>query len=133
MTEPSTEMGEYYRAPLRRSSAQFFRSEATELRHHRPKYAAEDLGTDKSFLFRGPQAILDLKARNMNLFVQMAQGVDEVGAIEKAKDLASAKSRSRIIEAIQQHYTTPALESTLQSVEIALSTMKRFSGEILTV
>ncbi len=97
----------------------------------------------------------------MNLFVQMAQGVDdetwahhlhnsdysrwlresvkdratagEVGAIEKAKDLASAESRSRIIEAIQRHYTTLALESTLQSVEIALSTMKRFSGEILTV
>ena len=33
---------------------------------------------------------------------------DEVAAIENAKDLASTESRSRIIEAIQRHYTTPS-------------------------
>jgi hypothetical protein len=96
----------------------------------------------------------------MNLFVQMAQGVDdetwahhlhnsdtpagresvkdhaiagEGAAIEKAKDLAKPKAGPASSKRSKDTTLTPALESTLQSVEIALSTMKRFSGEILTV
>lgn len=107
-----------------------------ELKRHRRKYAAGELGTDKSFFFRGPHGSLNLRAQNMNLFAQMAQGVDdetwvhhlrnsdysrwlresvkdqaiadEVAQIESDDTLAAAESRARIIEAIQKHYTTAA-------------------------
>jgi phosphoglycolate phosphatase (TIGR01487 family) len=107
-----------------------------ELRRHRRKYAAGELGTDKSFYFRGPEGRLNLRAQNMNTFAQMAQGVDEetwihhlrgadysrwlresvkdheianqVAAIENDKTLAAAESRDRIVRAIQKHYTAPA-------------------------
>ena len=107
-----------------------------DLRRHRRKYAAGELGEDKSFYFRGPQKKLNLRAQNMNLFAQLAEGVDdetwnfhlrnedysrwlresvkdrevadEVAAIEKNPRLRPAESRSRIIDAIRKHYTAPA-------------------------
>ena len=36
-----------------------------------------DLGEDKSFYFRGPEGTLNLKANNLALFLQMAEGVDD--------------------------------------------------------
>ena len=47
----------------------------TELRRHRRKYAAGELGEDKSFYFRGPGGKLNLRAHNMNMFAQLAEGV----------------------------------------------------------
>jgi HAD superfamily hydrolase (TIGR01484 family) len=107
-----------------------------ELRRHRRKYAAGELGTDKSFFFRGPQGSLNLRAQNMNVFAQMAQGVDEdtwsyhlrnsdysrwlresvkdndlaneVAAIENDESLGPVESRALIVEAIQKHYTGTA-------------------------
>ena len=107
-----------------------------ELRRHRRKYAAGELGADKSFYFRGPQKKLNLRAQNMNLFAQLAEGVDdetwnfhlknadysrwlresvkdreiadEVAAIERNPRLRPAESRSQIIDAIRKHYTAPA-------------------------
>jgi hypothetical protein len=108
----------------------------TELRRHRRKYAAGELGEDKSFYFRGPDGKLNLRAQNMNTFVQLAQGVDdetwkhhlrqadysrwlresvkdeeiaaEVRQIEQEQNLSPSESRSRVIDAIRKHYTAPA-------------------------
>jgi HAD superfamily hydrolase (TIGR01484 family) len=107
-----------------------------ELRRHKRKYAAGELGEDKSFYFRGPQRKLNLRAQNMNIFTQLAEGIDdetwkhhlaaadysrwlresvkdqsiadEVEAIEREKGLSAADSRTRIVEAIRKHYTDPA-------------------------
>lgn len=107
-----------------------------ELRRHRRKYAAGELGEDKSFYFRGPQKKLNLRAQNMNLFAQLAEGVDDetwnyhlqnadyskwlresvkdrevadqVAMIEKNQRLRPAESRAQIIDAIRKHYTAPA-------------------------
>jgi HAD superfamily hydrolase (TIGR01484 family) len=107
-----------------------------ELRRHKRKYAAGELGQDKSFYFRGPEQKLNLRAQNMNIFTQLAEGIDdetwsyhlaaadysrwlresvkdqdiadEVAAIEAEKELDSAESRARIVEAIRKHYTDPA-------------------------
>jgi hydroxymethylpyrimidine pyrophosphatase-like HAD family hydrolase len=107
-----------------------------ELRRHRRKYAAGELGEDKSFYFRGPEKKLNLRAHNMNMFAQLAKGVDEetwahhlrnadysrwlrdsvkdtaiaeeVANIEKDRALKPAESRSQIIDAIRKHYTAPA-------------------------
>jgi hypothetical protein len=107
-----------------------------ELRRHRRKYAAGELGEDKSFYFRGPQKKLNLRAQNMNLFAQLAEGVDDetwnyhlqnadyskwlresvkdrevadqVAMIDKNQRLRPAESRTQIIDAIRKHYTAPA-------------------------
>ena len=107
-----------------------------ELRRHRRKYAAGELGEDKSFYFRGPEKKLNLRAHNMNMFAQLAEGVDEetwahhlrnsdysrwlrdsvkdntiaeeVETIEKNRALKPAESRIQIVDAIRKHYTAPA-------------------------
>jgi hydroxymethylpyrimidine pyrophosphatase-like HAD family hydrolase/energy-coupling factor transporter ATP-binding protein EcfA2 len=104
-------------------------------RHHR-KYAAGTLGEDKSFYFRGPRQKLNLRAQNLGLFMQLADGVDdetwlhhlrqhdyshwlreaikndelasEVEAIESDAGRDARKSRERVRSAIERVYTLPA-------------------------
>lgn len=107
-----------------------------ELRRHRRKYEAGELGEDKSFYFRGPEGKLNLRAQNMKMFAQLAEGVDlgtwahhlrqsdysrwlreavkdaeiagEVARIEKDPQLTPLQSREQILDAIRKHYTAPA-------------------------
>jgi phosphoglycolate phosphatase (TIGR01487 family) len=44
---------------------------------HRRKYAQGQLGLDNSFYFRGPSGKLNLRAQNLETFLQLAEGVDE--------------------------------------------------------
>jgi hypothetical protein len=46
-------------------------------RRHKRKYAQGELGPDKSFYFRGPDGRLNLRAQNLVVFNQLAEGVDE--------------------------------------------------------
>jgi hydroxymethylpyrimidine pyrophosphatase-like HAD family hydrolase len=107
---------------------------AAELQRHRRKYAQGELG-DRSFYFRGPEGKLNLRAQNLELFLQIADGVDddtwvhhlrqrdyskwlrdaikdeelarEAAAVEE-EDLSPDQSRARIREVIEQRYTLPA-------------------------
>ena len=107
-------------------------SRVERLRHVR-KYAAGDLGPDKSFYFRGAEGRLNLRAQNLQTFVQMADGVDddtwrhhlgrgdysrwiresikdealadEVAAVEREQLRDAAATRARIRGAIEQRYT----------------------------
>jgi hydroxymethylpyrimidine pyrophosphatase-like HAD family hydrolase len=107
-----------------------------ELRRHRRKYEAGELGEDKSFYFRGAEGKLNLRAQNMRMFAQLAEGVDEdtwthhlrqgdysrwlrdavkdttvadeVAKIEKNSKLKPAESRTQILGAIRKHYTAAA-------------------------
>ena len=107
-----------------------------ELRRHKRKYAAGELGEDKSFYFRGPEGRLNIRAHNLNLFAQIAEGVDdetwsyhlkrhdysewlreavkdhavadEIATVEGNTNLPPAESRARILETIRKHYTGPA-------------------------
>lgn len=93
------------------------------------------MGEDKSFYFRGPDRRLNLRAQNLGLFMQMAEGVDddtwthhlkehdvsgwflesikdeglakEAAEVEADKSLSAEESRARIREAIQRRYTAP--------------------------
>jgi hydroxymethylpyrimidine pyrophosphatase-like HAD family hydrolase len=56
-----------FRAPLPRA----------ERRRHRRKYAEGELRPDLCFYFRGPENKLNLKAQNLAVFLQMADGVDD--------------------------------------------------------
>ena len=107
---------------------------AERQRHHR-KYAEGQLGEDRSFYFRGPHSHLNLRAQNLDVFKQIADGVDdatwdfhlrrhdisgwfrevikddaladEAAAVEDA-DLSPADSRARVRQAIERRYTAPA-------------------------
>ncbi len=46
-------------------------------RRHLRKYAAGELGEDLSFYFRGPDGRLNLRAQNLQMFLQIADGVDD--------------------------------------------------------
>lgn len=48
-----------------------------ERQRHARKYAIGELPPDRSFYFRGPEGKLHLRAQNLNLFLQLAEGVDE--------------------------------------------------------
>jgi HAD superfamily hydrolase (TIGR01484 family) len=115
-----------------------FRAEppkAERKRHHR-KYAEGELDPDRCFYFRGPEGKLNLKAQNLMLFLQIADGVDdgtwlhhlrradyshwfremikdpdlagEAAAVEINPDLNPRDSRAKIREAIEKRYTAPA-------------------------
>lgn len=49
----------------------------TERKRHLRKYAAGNLGAERSFYFRGPEDKLNLKAPNLFQFLQLADGVDD--------------------------------------------------------
>ncbi|HWR17196.1 MAG TPA: HAD-IIB family hydrolase [Terriglobales bacterium] len=104
-------------------------------RRHTRKYAEGDLPEDRSFYFRGPNGKLNLRAQNLNIFIQIATGVDddtwmfhldrneysnwirtiikddeladEIHQIEQSGD-APAESRERVKEAVERRYTTAA-------------------------
>jgi hypothetical protein len=105
-------------------------------KRHTQKYAEGDLGRDLSFYFRGPQNALNLRAQNLILFQQIADGLDdrtwehhlrsgdysrwfknvikndelarEARTVEANNELDPKESRKRIGEAIRRLYTGPA-------------------------
>lgn len=107
-----------------------------EHRRHVRKYAAGELPAGQHFFFRGPGGRLNLRAQNLAIFVQIAEGVDdetwlhhlrrggysdwfrrvikddeladEAAAVEADEALSAAESRARIREAIEKRYTDPA-------------------------
>jgi hypothetical protein len=108
---------------------------AERRRHHR-KYAEGELGPDISFYFRGPEGTLRLRAHNLKMFVQLAEGVDddtwlyhlrrgeyarwfrdvmkdtdlaaEAEAIARMADASARDTRALIRAAIDTRYTAPA-------------------------
>jgi hypothetical protein len=48
-----------------------------QMRRHTRKYAEGELGEDRSFYFRGPDDRLNLRAQNLGMFLQIAEGVDD--------------------------------------------------------
>jgi HAD superfamily hydrolase (TIGR01484 family) len=48
-----------------------------ERRRHVRKYAGGELPEDRSFYFRGPEGKLNLRVQNLNMFIQIAEGVDD--------------------------------------------------------
>ncbi|ODU00886.1 MAG: phosphoglycolate phosphatase [Planctomycetes bacterium SCN 63-9] len=120
------------------SSPERVRSEPPKSEHsrHSRKYAEGNLGPDRSFRFRGPEGKLNLRAQNLVVFLQIAEGVDDatwlfhlgqadysrwfregikdesLGAeaekIESQPNLSPEESRVAIREAIESRYTLPS-------------------------
>jgi HAD superfamily hydrolase (TIGR01484 family) len=107
-----------------------------ERRRHRRKYALGELPPESSFYFQGPDGKLNLRAQNLFLFLQIADGIDdatwlhhlragdysrwfhdhvkdevlaeEAAAVEEDRALSAGVSRNRIHELIERYYTWPA-------------------------
>ena len=105
-------------------------------KRHTRKYAEGDLGPDLSFYFRGPDQALNLRAQNLMIFLQIADGIDdrtwehhlragdysawfrrvikdddmakEAAEIEADKGLGPGESRKRLREIVSRRYTAPA-------------------------
>lgn len=108
----------------------------TERRRHIRKYAEGELPPDRSFYFRGRQGNLNLRAQNLFLFLQLADGVDEdtwlyhlkqgdysqwfrerikndsladeAQTVERRTGISADESRTLIRKAIERQYTLPA-------------------------
>ncbi|HKR36106.1 MAG TPA: HAD-IIB family hydrolase [Steroidobacteraceae bacterium] len=108
----------------------------TERRRHLRKYAEGELAEERSFYFRGPEGKLNLRAHNLVLFMDLADGVDDetwlfhlrrgevsrwlrhgikdealanqAAAIERNEQLDAAASRRKMRELIEATYTLPA-------------------------
>ena len=106
---------------------------------HRRRSQKGDVGEGRSFYFRGPDNRFKLRAQNLAIFLQMAEGVDdpiweyhlragdysawfkgvikddalarEAVEIERDARLSPGESRRRIAEAIARRYATPARNS----------------------
>ena len=107
-----------------------------ERRRHRRKYAEGELPPERSFYFRGPEGKLNLRAQNLIMFRQLADGVDDetwlhhlrngdysrwmetaikdrslaqvVHEVEDMPDVSAHDSRQRVASAIEERYTLPA-------------------------
>ena len=107
----------------------------TERRRHVRKYAEGKLGDDKAFFFRGAEGKLKLRATNLVMFLEMADGVDdttwtyhrargdfsawvetsikddeltaELRTIEESGHPADV-ARAQVRDAIERRYTLPA-------------------------
>ncbi len=107
-----------------------------ERKRHLRKYMEGNLGSDRSFYFRGPAGRLNLKAHNLRLFLDLGGGVDdetwtyhlrnghyspwiraeikdaelagEVEKVERDGELSAVDSRTAIRAAVEKRYTLPA-------------------------
>ena len=114
----------------------------TERKRHLRKYAAGNLGAERSFYFRGPKGKLNLKAPNLFQFLQIGDGVDdetweyhrkrgeysqwireqikdeqladELAKIEQDKRANPKDTRAAVRAAIEARYTLPADEPSGQ-------------------
>jgi HAD superfamily hydrolase (TIGR01484 family) len=108
----------------------------TEHHRHKRKYAEGELEAERMFRFRGPNDSLDLPARNLQMFIDLALGVDaatwefhrdrhdysrwfrcslkdsetadRIEAIENEGSLPDGQSRQRVKEVIEERYTAPS-------------------------
>ena len=106
------------------------------LKRHSRKYAEGQLDEAGSFYFHGPDNAMNLRAHNLMIFAQIADGIDdktwefhlrasdysqwfrhqirdkdlarETAEAEKDKKLSAEESRKRVLDAVRRRYTAPA-------------------------
>ncbi|MGD9648205.1 MAG: hypothetical protein AB7U73_21015, partial [Pirellulales bacterium] len=108
----------------------------TERRRHRRKYIEGELPPERSFYFRGPNGKLNLRAQNLKVFLQLADGVDDdtwefhrqqgdysewmrtaikddataeaIATIERLEGIKPLESREQVRAALQRDYMVDA-------------------------
>jgi hypothetical protein len=105
-------------------------------KRHSRKYAEGTLNEEGSFYFRGPENAMNLRAQNLMIFQQIAEGIDdgtweyhlrrgdysewfgkqlrdkdlaaEAEQTEKNESLSATESRKLVLDAVRRRYTAPA-------------------------
>ena len=108
----------------------------TERHRHRRKYVEGELSKERSFYFTGPAGTMNLRAQNIMVFLQLAEGIDDetwmfhlrrgdyskwfagsikdeamasaIHEIEQTNDAMPSDTRAAIRAAIERDYTLPA-------------------------
>ena len=106
------------------------------LKRHSRKYAEGQLDEAGSFYFHGPDNAMNLRAHNLMIFAQIAEGIDdktwefhlhagdyskwfrhqirdkdlarETAEAEEDKTLSAEESRKHVLDAVRRRYTAPA-------------------------
>ncbi|TPM40677.1 HAD-IIB family hydrolase [Mesorhizobium sp. B2-3-4] len=106
------------------------------LKRHSRKYAEGQLDETGSFYFHGPDDAMNLRAHNLMIFAQIAEGIDdktwefhlragdyskwfrqqirdkdlarETAEAEKDRKLSAEESRKQVLDAVRRRYTAPA-------------------------
>lgn len=109
------------------------------LKRHSRKYAEGSLDEKSSFYFTGPESAMKLRVQNLEMFIRIAEGIDdetweyhlragdysdwfrrqirdkklakEAAAAEDDENLSPDESRAIILEAVRRRYTAPASAS----------------------
>jgi hypothetical protein len=98
-----------------------------ERRRHRRKYAEGELPPDLCFYFRGPEGKLHLRAQNLAMFLQMADGVDDETWLFHLKE----GDISRWFRTVIKDPELAAEAEWMESIEItAEESRKRIRAEI---
>ncbi len=98
----------------------------TERRRHSRKYAEGKLGDDKAFFFRGAESKLRLRATNLVMFLEMADGVDDATwEWHRARGDFSAWVET----SIKDHDLT----AELRDIEQGMSTAEEARGQVRAV
>jgi len=108
----------------------------TERHRHRRKYVEGELSKERSFYFTGPAGTMNLRAQNIMVFLQLAEGIDDetwmyhlrrgdystwfagcikdeamaatIRGIEQTENVTPTDSRAAVRAAIERDYTLPA-------------------------
>jgi hypothetical protein len=118
-----------------------------EHQRHVRKYAVGELPPDRSFYFRGPGERLNLRAQNLQLFIQLAEGVDvetwlyhlrrgdysrwfrtcikveqlatEAEIVERQEGISRGESLARIHDLIERYYVPSTVPLPLPGTDAA--------------
>ena len=107
--------------------------EIIPIKRHRRKYADGDVGKERSFYFTGPRGLINLRAKNLYIFLEIMEGIDDetwqfhlnrgdyanwfrevIRDVELAENvnkiepsLSAVDSKRMIKELIERRYTLP--------------------------
>lgn len=137
LNSPKDERVLFWRPQARKKPAMVEPIEPRQsLKRHSRKYAEGQLDEKGSFYFRGPDNAMNLRAHNLMIFAQIAEGIDdrtwehhlragdysewfrhqirdkelarETAEAEKDGTLSAQESRNHILDAVRRRYTAPA-------------------------
>ncbi|HEY3276170.1 MAG TPA: HAD-IIB family hydrolase [Syntrophorhabdaceae bacterium] len=130
--------GDAFIWPVHKSAPVRFKGSPPEMerQRHKRKYAEGELSPETSFYFRGPESRLNLRAQNLMLFIQVAEGIDDetwlyhlkrgdysqwfrgsikdddladtAKEVESLEGIGASVSRERIKSLIEERYTVAA-------------------------
>ena len=119
----------WFRGTERKPFSVHIEPSKAERKRHRRKYAQGDVGYEKSFIFRGPDSRLKLRAQNLVIFLQMAEGVDEDTWLfhlrrqdysHWLRDSIKDDELASVVAGVEIQSSTMSAEDSLKAVKFAI-------------